>query len=328
MAERPSAAVRLKASAPGLKSATRLLVVVTALGVPLMWANRASSDTTNIPPGLLTTVSTPTQSAVSPNGPLTGLSDGTTLSITITGTGASAGKFFGADARLCKTGLNISFSAQFSPTTGGVCVNAPLSATSDDFQTASAAPTNTTVTFDFRVGTGSQTYTFTGGSTTITCDASNPCALWLNEAYDVDTFGGSGSAFVHYDLLFGTSTGTTTTSTSVSTSTTSTTLESGTTTTTSATTSTTSTVSTTISTSSTSTTSTTLGSATTTTSTTIDPSVTTTTTTNDPATTSSTAGGVIGVTGIESEHLVVSGLGFVGAGGLLLVGMRRHRRNR
>jgi len=301
-----------------LRAALQLLVVVAALAVPLAWANRASSDTTNLPPGLVTTASTPTQSNVSPNGPLTGLSDGTTVSITITGTGASAGKFFGADARLCKAGLSIAFSAQFSPTTGGVCVNAPLSAASDDFATASAAPVNTTVSFDFRVGTGTQTYDFSGHSTTITCDSSNPCALWLNEAYDVDTFGGSGSAFVHYDLNFGTSTGTTTTSTS--TSTTSTTVTSGTTTTTLASTTSTST----------STTSTTIGSGTTTTSTsstTVDPSATTTTST-DPATTSSTTGGVIGVTGVESAHLAWSGLGFVAAGGLLLfVGLRRRRRN-
>ena len=171
---------------------------LTALAV-----SPAAADTNPIA-GISTQVSTSTiNTNVAPNGPLTGLADGTTLTVNINATGAAAGHFFGTEARLCKAGVAIASSAQYSPTTGGVCVNAPLSANSDDYASVSAAPTNNSVSFTFRVGTGTQTYTFGGtNTTTITCDSSHPCTLWLAEAYDNSAFPGNGTSFIHYDLNY------------------------------------------------------------------------------------------------------------------------------
>lgn len=176
-------------------------IAATGLMTGLMISPAAADPTP--PPGMTTVASIAgsSQTNVPNSGPLTALLNGTTVDIVMTATGATAGKFFGADVRLCKPGLTITFQSQFNPTQGGNCVDQPLTAQSDDFLTASAAPTNVTATASFRVGTGSRTFTAGSSSTTITCDATHPCSLWIKESFDTALVP-SGSQFLHYDLTY------------------------------------------------------------------------------------------------------------------------------
>ncbi len=165
-------------------------------------ASSASADPAQ-PSGMstLASIAGSSQTNVPLSGPLTALQNGTTVSITMTGSGATAGKFFGADVRLCKGGVNIQFQSQFNPTQGGNCVDQPMNAQSDDLITVSAAPTNTTATANFRVAVGTRTFAVGAGSSTITCDANNPCALWIKESFDTSVVP-AGFLFFHYDITY------------------------------------------------------------------------------------------------------------------------------
>jgi len=178
-----------------------LTVTAAAVAVPLAMVSPAAADTTP-PSGLITTLTSPTQTNIPPTTPVTGLVNGTTVNVTVTGTGASAGKFFGAQARLCKGTSNITNQAGYNPSQTGNCIDFPFNAGSDDFQDVSAAPTNNTVTIPFRIGEGTVTIATTlAGSQTITCGTGNPCRLWLKESVDTSLLT-SGIVWTHYDLQY------------------------------------------------------------------------------------------------------------------------------
>jgi hypothetical protein len=137
---------------------------------------------------------------VTPTGSLVGAVGGQTVNIHIDGV---AGKFNGVQiARLCRAGLNITTSSQLSPTSFGNCIANPLPGAANDAAVGpvSAAPTNQQVDFTFRVGSGTET-SHPGPGLPITCDAANPCALWLQESVDT-TIAASGSIYKHYEVLY------------------------------------------------------------------------------------------------------------------------------
>jgi hypothetical protein len=178
---------------------------LAALIVPLALVSPAAADTAG-PPTVTkasivgsSQIDVLTNGAPSPGGAaLTALLDGTTVTLTVDGNPAP---FFGFDARLCKPAVEIEQQSDFSPTSGGNCIGAPFAggAADDQFKSASAAPANSTATTTFRVGTGSQPDA-AGLGTTITCDATNPCTLWLKEAVPAGFNGGT--AWVHYELRY------------------------------------------------------------------------------------------------------------------------------
>ena len=130
---------------------------------------------------------------------LAGAGEGSSVNVHVDG---GAGTFFGATARLCKPGMSIVTLSQLNPT-GGNCIPAPFVPGSDDnFLSAPADSTHTSADFVFRVGSGSQTFQKSNGqSATITCDANNPCALWLAESVS-NASDGSGTIFKHFDIAY------------------------------------------------------------------------------------------------------------------------------
>lgn len=182
-----------------------LLAVLAALVVPVIvtLGGPASADTSGTPDTNTKAAIAPISPNVSSGGRIDGALEGTTLNVHVDGV---AGKMFGVTAaRLCKPGLTVTQSAQLSPTQFGNCIPAPfVSGTDDDFKSASASPSNTSVDFTFRVGAGSQTFSYAGGSSTITCGVGNPCALWLWEQVDT-TINPTGNIFKHFDITYKTS---------------------------------------------------------------------------------------------------------------------------
>lgn len=191
---------------------TRAAAAVAAVGLvsPLALIDPASADTASPGTVTLATVLDATntavaaQTSVAPNGPLTGLVNGSKVRLDVNAAAGNNGKFFGLEARLCRPGVNISNLAAFNPSDLGNCIDAPFNAASDDFVDASASPTNTNVQVDFRVGSGSRSVAHAGPAPnprTITCDSANPCTLWLKEFVDT-TVVPSGTAYIHYDLFY------------------------------------------------------------------------------------------------------------------------------
>jgi hypothetical protein len=179
------------------------LAALSALAAPLAMSGPALADTGFA--GYVTQATTPTQTNVAaPNATepdLTGLSSGDTVAITVSG---PAGTFFGMEIRQCRDmgAADIGFNSEFVPD-GGNCIDIPFTAgTTDSFKSQSAAPTNTTATANFRVGTGTRSFNAAdAGPTTITCDDTHPCDLWIKEAVPVSV-SPDGINWVHYDLAF------------------------------------------------------------------------------------------------------------------------------
>ena len=150
-------------------------LVATGLALPVVNATAASADT------LEATVATVTAAAATPafTGQTTGgLVDGQTVAIRVDRVGTN--NISAIEVRLCRSSSNVSFDSDFNPSQGGRCINAPLSASSDATVSADgqvgASPTFATA--NFRVGTGTNTFTRQNGQTaTITCDATSPCDL-------------------------------------------------------------------------------------------------------------------------------------------------------
>ena len=112
---------------------------------------------------------------------------------------ANAGQsVYGVDARVCTAGANIINSADFDAT-GGNCAIAPLSAGTDNFVQVATAPPNAVANLAFKVGVGSAGL-FGGG--TITCNAANPCSLWLSILASPVTGNPTGQFFEHFNLIF------------------------------------------------------------------------------------------------------------------------------
>ena len=304
-------------------------VLIVALAGYLAPRTTASSDPVQ-PAGFTTTATVSAAQTNVPNpGPLTGLSNATTITVNMQAApgSAAAGNFFGAEARLCKGGVSISLQSQFNPTQGGNCLppaGDPVisadtyGATNDRDVIVLSDPTHNSGTLSFNVGTGSVTFQANSVST-VTCDASNPCGLWIKEQFTNALVNG-GFQWVHFDLQFGT--GSTVPSTTVTTTVGATTTTSTATTTTLPSTSTTS--STTIPTPTSTTNSTTVTS--TTASTTVPTTATTVAGGTFDPTTSPSAGGLSGVTGAPTTHLLWSALGILIAGALLVLVGNRYRR--
>ena len=180
-----------------LLASVALFSVVTTLSSTLT----ASADTsTNL---VVTRATTPTQTDVAPNGPLTGLKnlDMVTLNLTADGLGATPNIVFSVDVRMCRPGINITLAGQFNASAGN-CIANPLSVGSSAFVQKSFAAPNTSGSASYIIGTGAETVaTHVGPGTPIVCGPGNPCSLWLREAVPTGIVA-SGSAFVHFNLDF------------------------------------------------------------------------------------------------------------------------------
>jgi len=167
-------------------------VAVTAAALPLL-GSMASADTPGNPATTLAT--TPSQTNIAPNGPLTNLSSTAATTIHID-TSAAAGTNHGFEARLCKAGVNITGQAGFVPLQGGNCADPGSTANQVYSNTVNPDASLTTASFDFSVTAGTYAWNTPGGAKTFDCTAASPCALWLKESI------GSSTYFMHYDLEF------------------------------------------------------------------------------------------------------------------------------
>ena len=173
-------------------------VAIAAAVGPLALVSPASADQP-IPYPTTTKISigSSSQQNVQPNTNLAGtaltaLQTGTVLTVAVSG---PAGSFFGADARVCKPGLDIQLSSQFNPS-GGNCTGTNQSIGNNGLVVAAGVAT---VTFPFTVPSGS----LVANASTFTCNAANPCALWLREAVDTAmTPDGTGNVWVHYEIKY------------------------------------------------------------------------------------------------------------------------------
>ena len=86
--------------------------------------------------------------------PTTGLVDGPSSTSTPTPRSRRP-RIFGIEARICKPGADIQNSADFAPTTGGICATTALSAGTQNFSSVGTAPPNLVADLDFKVGVGS-----------------------------------------------------------------------------------------------------------------------------------------------------------------------------
>jgi len=162
-------------------------VILTTLAIPLL-ASSASADTPNLP----AVITAPTTS---------GLVNLQNLNFTVT---ANAGQsVYGVDARVCQSTANIINSADFDAT-GGYCAIAPLSAGSDNFVQVATAPPNAVANLAFKVGTGTAALfgTNPSGDTSMTCNATNPCSLWLSILASPVAGNPTGQFFEHFNLTF------------------------------------------------------------------------------------------------------------------------------
>jgi hypothetical protein len=155
---------------------TSVALFASVISVPLLGASEGIAAADNL------SAATATAAATAPafTGQTTdGLVAGQAVHISADRTGTNL--LYSIQARLCKSGASIQFDADFNPTAGGQCIGTSLGAGTDISVTATgtpgAAPTHAEL--DFRVGSGTSTYTMQDGSTaSITCDATNPCEIW------------------------------------------------------------------------------------------------------------------------------------------------------
>jgi len=171
--------------------------LAAALVAPMALMTAAAADTPNA--GTTTVASTSSQANVpavgAAGGTLTGLTNGEAVTVQIN---APTGSFFGADARLCRTGVEINSVSRFDPTATGNCIDAPMNAQSDDFVHADQDVTNSFTTLVFRVGVGTNTVEYGGTFTRdITCGPGNPCTLWIAQLHTANNY-------VHYNLEYAT----------------------------------------------------------------------------------------------------------------------------
>lgn len=165
---------------------------------PLIGAPSASADT---PTAHTVRASTSTQTNVAPNGPITGLVQGQTVTITVTEQGPT-NQITGIVAiRQCEGGVNIANSAEMGPSNTGYCLDTPLGAGSHNVRGpfVKAQPSDNFITGTFNVGTGTAVVNYDDGApqtNSITCDATSPCSLWIQIAR------AGGNDFIHYDLTF------------------------------------------------------------------------------------------------------------------------------
>lgn len=124
-----------------------------------------------------------------------GLTAGQTVNLQIQA--AAGSQVFGAEAFLCRAGVDIRFDADVRPTQTGNCIAHALSPDSDTRVEAAGAPPYQSVDVAFRVGVGTDSYTTQDGRpVSITCNSGNPCQLVLKLQVP-NTY-----AFVSYPLAF------------------------------------------------------------------------------------------------------------------------------
>jgi hypothetical protein len=183
------------------KAAVALLAIAALFGALLAVSLPASADTAGNQ--VVTTATTPTQIAVAPNGPLTGLRNKDVVTINATASGVSSNLIYGIDARLCRTGINIVLTSQFTASSGN-CAASPLATATSTFVQKTVGSPNTSGSINFIVPQGAETVaSHAGPGAPIVCNSSNPCSLWIREAVPTAIIA-SGNAFVHYDLQFAT----------------------------------------------------------------------------------------------------------------------------
>ncbi|MGZ4693762.1 MAG: fibronectin type III domain-containing protein [Acidimicrobiales bacterium] len=168
-------------------AATTLLASVA---LPLL-ATSASADTPT-PLPVTATATTPT----------TGLVDGSIVHFHVDANGTVAGSVFGVEARICQQGADIQNSADFAPTTGGICATTALSAGTQNFSSVGTAPPNLIADLDFKVGVGSSPLADVGsGPGTLTCGPGSPCTIWLKMLVPAGV-APAGQAYQHFDISF------------------------------------------------------------------------------------------------------------------------------
>jgi hypothetical protein len=182
-----------------------LIASLVATAVPLLGAaTPAAADIVTTSTVTASTGATPiAQTNVASGGTLSGLVDGETVTIHVAApTAADLGGI--VQARQCDTGVVITNSADMGPSNTGFCLDAPFAGStgqSDVSNIAKASPSDTSLDFTFKVGTGTRSVAFDDGTSpppnVITCNATSPsCTLWIEIARN------GGSDFVHYDLAF------------------------------------------------------------------------------------------------------------------------------
>lgn len=153
-------------------------LVATGFALPVVNATAASANTLDAGVATVTAVATtPAFTGQQTNGLVAG------QSISIRADRVGTNNISSIQVRLCRGGSNVAFDSDFNPSTGGKCINAPFAGTTNDDTVSVDGQPGATPTFaeaTFRVGTGTNTYTRQNGQTaTITCDASNPCVLYV-----------------------------------------------------------------------------------------------------------------------------------------------------
>lgn len=119
--------------------------------------------------------------------PAQGAVDGQVVKIAVTPAGGS--QIFGYEAFLCRGGVDFLLDADIRPDETGKCISKPLSPNSDDYQLVAAEPPYQTVSSEFRVGVGTDSFPLQNGQTaTITCGPGHPCQLVLKLQYP-DAYG-------------------------------------------------------------------------------------------------------------------------------------------
>ena len=181
-----------------------LVAVLSVVIAPLAFSlgSSAFADTTGTP-------DTNTRAAISPTvasasvgttapGTLSNLVGGNIVTIHVDG---QAGKFNGIQSiRQCRSGLTITNASGMSPSTFGNCSAAGLPGGDSVLSPTPSDASATFVDVTFKVGQGTEA-SHSGPGAAITCDASNPCALWIQESVDT-SISGSGFLFKHYDLTY------------------------------------------------------------------------------------------------------------------------------
>ena len=182
-----------------------LAIGMLAAVVPLLSASPASADSPASQVTETVTASVGAQSNVAPNGPLTGLTNGQTVAVTVTQASTAADPISSIAAiRECENNAPITNTGDMGPSNTGFCLSSPLNGSSDNVKTniTKVSPSGSFITTTFRVGTGSSACSpstpapATRPTPITTCDGTNDCSLWLAIGH------GSGNDLVHYNLQF------------------------------------------------------------------------------------------------------------------------------
>ena len=171
-------------------------LVATGLALPVINATAASADTLSASVATVTAVATtPAFAGQETNGLVAG------QSISIRADRVGTNNINAIEVRLCRSGSNIAMDSDFNPSQGGKCINAPFAGpTNNDSVLADGLPGSspTYATATFAVGSGVNTFTRQNGqSTTITCDATHPCELWVKVMTAANA-----NQFKHFDVTY------------------------------------------------------------------------------------------------------------------------------